>query len=941
MSTLLPSLSGCSKKDNGDDEKEEGELPMSYYIKLEKTEDVRTIIFDFGDTYMMGGENSKYNEYISTEYVYSENGFEDTASIRLTKKQDRITIKNPLETNWSSYTSLSFAIYSEKKTNTTAQLRFSNPPNGSSKMDPYIRHTFTVDWTGWKEFNVPISDMPGNYSPTTSNIVSLSFDASGWDLTCSDQNVLYLSSISLTKEDYSIISEVPLDDPSIYDAAKDNWRELLVGDPNEKTKHSDTYKQRVKTVSDNCKKYWDMYKSQGPAFGIDIKHNTSENNGDEQKIGTVYERILNMTLGYATVGSEYYHNPQLFNAIRNALDYNYENNYGPRVWEIGTYGNWWWWDIGIPLHLSKILIILENQLGADEVKRYLEPFDYLNKYPSMTACNKVWIAYSCYASALLQNDAERMLISKLKMNDVFDYVTSGDGFYEDGSFIQHEKFAYTAGYGLSMMSTLTDLMMVMHRTRFDFIEDNVKNQYRWALENFVPVNYAGRFFASVRGREVSRNVNEAGANRSIMANLIKMASYAPSDVKASLESVIRYNMIAGNETYAYSVPLMLTDKALALKEDNSVTPMGYSGVKVFGNMDRIAQHLEKYGVCVALNSTRIYKYEAINRENGTGWYHSDGTIYIYTDGYDYGYDFFHYADPYKIPGTTVSDAERVSENISKPILGSSPFVGGVEAGNIGIAVYDHGYSENTNFNSDITAKKTYFLFDNEIVAIGSGISGTSGNNIYTVIENRLWNSGDVLSVNGTKVSSMTVGENKKTVKDMHFTNMGGYVFFEETDISFSKRDTTKSFLEIWQNHGKNPKNDSYAYIYLPEATVSETTAYSASPDVEILTQTDSIHVVRENKIGATGYAFYKGGSSDGVTVSDRCVVMVRENDGQYTVSISDPTHELQSLTVSLDLDVSETVSENYKNNVTFEDGKAVITLDIEGNVGNTFEIVLK
>ncbi len=937
--TLLPTLASCGKKDEPDEDEELEELPMDYYIRLEKNEDLRTPIYDFSDNQMYTGVNNGVGTYISKKYVYDGEGFNDTTSIHITELNSRI--KNPLETDWSEYTHLVFAIYSEKATNTTVQLRFSNPANESGSMAAYFRYVISVDWTGWKEFSVDIASMPTNYNPTLNNVVDMTLDKSGWNLTSSPQNSLYLSNIYLSNESFEIVSEVSLDDPSIYDQAKDNWRKLLVGDPDINFKKaSATYKDRVKNVGDSAKASWELYKKHGYNFGYTINHNSTSVNGDEQTIGNVYSHIRNMACGYATVGSEYYHNTQLLLAIKRALEENYENNYGPRVWEVGTYGNWWWWDIGIPMTLSDILIILEKELGYDDVARYMEPFDYLNKYPSMTACNKVWISYSCYASALLQEDAERLLISKHRMNDVFDYVNSGDGFYEDGSFIQHGNLAYTAGYGLSMMGSLTDLMMVFYRTRFDFIEENVANQYRWALENFIPLNYGGRFFASVRGREVSRSVNESSANNSIMAYLIKMTTYAPKDVKAELLSAIRSNMLIGNKSYATSVPLSLTDKALAIKDDDSITPQGYSGVKVFGNMDRIVQHLDKYGVCVSLNSTRIYKYEAINSENGTGWYHSDGTIYIYTDGYDYGYNFFHYVDPYKIPGTTVTSAARKDENVNA-ILGSSPFVGGVEAGNIGIAVYEHGYAKNDYITTNITANKTYFLFDNEIVAIGSNISDTSGLDVYTVVENRLWDSDDELTVNGKKVSSGITGEKKETVTNMHFTNMGGYVFFEETDVSYEKVTNTNSFLEIWIDHGTKPKNGTYAYVYLPEATASETSAYSANPDVEILTQTDTIHVVRENKLGATGYAFYDKGSADGVTVSARCVVMVREQDGQYTVSISDPTHELENLTVTLELPVSSVVSADEEASVSFENGNAVIELSIDGNVGNTFEVTLK
>ena len=240
-----------------------------------------------------------------------------------------------------------------------------------------------------------------------------------------------------------------------------------------------------------------------------------------------------------------------------------------------------------------------------------------------------------------------------------------DGFYTDGSFVQHGNFSYTGGYGLSMLDEVTKLMLIMRGSRFDFIEENVKNQYDWLFNSYATVIYDGNFFASTRGREVDRNTSESSAQRSAVSSMIEMTTYAPAEIKGRLESLIRYYMLATEYNYANDVPLMLIDYAVGLYGNSDVSPReGYELVKVFGNMDRVVQHGPEYGVCLSLSSTRIFKYEAINNENMDGWYQGDGMIYIYTDGYDYNYSFFNYVDPYKLPGTTVSTATRTVENIS-------------------------------------------------------------------------------------------------------------------------------------------------------------------------------------------------------------------------------------------------------------------------------------
>ena len=52
----------------------------------------------------------------------------------------------------------------------------------------------------------------------------------------------------------------------------------------------------------------------------------------------------------------------------------------------------------------------------------------------------------------------------------------------------------------------------------------------------------------------------------------------------------------------------------------------------------------------------------------------------------------------------------------------------------------------------------------------------------------------------------------------------------------------------------------------------------------------------ENVDDGKGYVFYEAGSCNGVTVSAPCIVMVSDD----SISVSDPTHNLSSVTVTVD-----------------------------------------
>ena len=70
--------------------------------------------------------------------------------------------------------------------------------------------------------------------------------------------------------------------------------------------------------------------------------------------------------------------------------------------------------------------------------------------------------------------------------------------------------------------------------------------------------------------------------------------------------------------------------------------------------------------------------------------------------------------------------------------------------------------------------------------------------------------------------------------------------------------------------------------------------------------------------------------------------MIADYEGTLTLSVSDPTHNLTSLTVTVTgRNLSSCVSNDCGAAVTFSgNGDAVIVFDVSGNVGNTFTLKL-
>ena len=58
------------------------------------------------------------------------------------------------------------------------------------------------------------------------------------------------------------------------------------------------------------------------------------------------------------------------------------------------------------------------------------------------------------------------------------------------------------------------------------------------------------------------------------------------------------------------------------------------------------------------------------------------------------------------------------------------------------------------------------------------------------------------------------------------------------------------------NHGKNPKNESYSYVILPNADEKATQQYASNPQISILANDEFVQAVEHKGLNMKGYMFY-------------------------------------------------------------------------------------
>ncbi|WP_168119558.1 polysaccharide lyase family 8 super-sandwich domain-containing protein [Paenibacillus sp. HB172176] len=650
--------------------------------------------------------------------------------------------------------------------------------------------------------------------------------------------------------------------------------------------------------------------------------------GNSVHVRTDYERLFKMALAYSVTGSSLYGDASLAGDIVDALDYMYDSRYNETIHPTasGT-SNWWDWQIGIPMPLNDTVMLMYDDLTSSQVTNYMTAVDHFSPTVTLTGANRSWKAIVVAGNGILSKDSAKLADARDGLSSIFDYVTSGDGFYSDGSFIQHGSLPYTGGYGLSLIQAVADLLEMLHGSTWEVTDPDIANVWQWVYDAYQPLIYKGAMMDMVRGREISRYYQEDHvAGHAAMESILQLAESAPAQESGDFKSMIKA-WIQSDTFLDFYENASLRSVALAknIANDSSIAPASeLLTYRQYAGMDRAVQLRPGYGFGLAMYSNRILSYEAINSENGKAWYTSTGTTYLYNGDIDqYSGDYWPTVDAYRLPGTTVLSQTSTASHKS-----ANNWTGGTDMDDLyGVSGMDLAYGSNT-----LQAKKSWFMFDDEIAALGAGITSTDGIDTETIIENRKLNEdGDnAFTVDGTQqASSLGWSQTLTGVNWAHLAGTAsgadiGYYFPENANVEALREartgnwkqinsrpgspstSITRNYLTLWMDHGTNPTADSYQYALLPGKTSSQVAAYAANPDIVTLENSDEAQAVKETSLNMIGANFWQDAAKtvDMITVNKKASVMTKEvADTSLDVSVSDPT-QANSGTITVELDRS-------------------------------------
>ncbi len=651
-------------------------------------------------------------------------------------------------------------------------------------------------------------------------------------------------------------------------------------------------------------------------------------------LSSTFNRLKTMALAWTSPGCSLEGNTNLAAAITGGLDWMATNIYTPTLATGSQYDNWWDWQIGSPQAFNDTVVLMYYGLTGAEITNYCNSIDHYSPPTKglMTGANLTDQCKVVLIRGIYGRNSAKMTYGQTSLSPVFPYVTSSDGFYRDGSFIQHGNKAYTGSYGTVLLNDVAQLAGLLYGSTWQITDPNFTNVFNWVVNSYEPLIYNGEMMDMVRGRAISRYSSSQASNASgAIANARQLAQFAPA-----------------------ATGLAITNWAAT-----AALPPGQFQ---FAAMDRVVAWRSNFCFGLSLSSSRIANYESINGENLHGWFTGDGMTYLYLGNPEsqFAGDFWPTVDPYHLPGTTV-ELKPLADSANHDSTTGQNWVGGAQvSGSYGTA----GMSLDA-VATTLTAKKSWFMFDNEVVCLGAGVTSGGTNEVHTTVEDRRLGLSPTnhFAINGADLPPV-IGWSSNLTSAAWFSlaGVGGYYFpggatnlqaviesrthawIEINNGTFVASTTnlyTNSYLKLWFNHGLKPTNSAYAYVILPNFTAAGVSNYAATPDIVVLTNSTTVQAVSKPALGVVAANFWTTGTNSVglITANNKSSVITLEKSNRLSVGVADPTQtNTGSITVTFNRAAAATVFADPGVTVVQLSPQIILSVNVSGSLGKTYQV---
>ncbi|MFF8693804.1 polysaccharide lyase 8 family protein [Streptomyces sp. NPDC015144] len=695
-------------------------------------------------------------------------------------------------------------------------------------------------------------------------------------------------------------------------------------------------------------------------------------------VTTSFKRLATAATAWAVPGTPQYADPALRDLLLAGIDWMLDHRYGPAH---ARFDNDWDWEIGAALALNDTAVLLYDVLGPERLGRVTGAVRHYTPDPNLwradrqiaTGANRVWVSTVVAVNAVLSGAGDDLARVRDALSDVegsgansvlaFNDANAaaegtGEGFYSDGSFLQHYKHPYNGGYGKELLNSLSRLLNLLAGTAWAVTDPDLDHIRGWVDEGFDPLLVRGDVMASVCGREIARPSKQGHVSaQTVIEAVVRLIPGFPGETGDRFTALVK-QWIAED---TYRDFLAVTDLAsLVAAQRVLASPVPARGPlithKQHPRMDKAAHRRPSFSLGISAYSSRIYNYESIQNENLHGWHLSDGMVLLHTDDLGhYSEDYWPTVDPARLPGTTVV-AGRPADAAGQRTTSTADWAGGTALPGTTLGAYG---MELRAYGSSLHGLKSWFCLDDVIACVGSGIGADAGT-VETVVENRkLRDPAAALLVDGTAAPAET-GWSKRLdgVRWLHLAGTGGYVFPEPVTLRGLRENRTatwreinlkygtdtpvsRPYLTLWQDHGTAPDGAGYYWLQAPAASPGRTALWSAAPPVEAIARSTAVHAVRRGSDGLLAANFWTAGTVRELASDGPASVLVRPDGATVKVALSDPTQLRSSVVLDLARPGLTVASADPGVRVAAVRGGVRITADTAGRHGATLNLTLK
>ena len=290
-----------------------------------------------------------------------------------------------------------------------------------------------------------------------------------------------------------------------YQALRQRWAASFLGDAT--IPFDETLKQTVITTNNAANRYWSsmLTASTRTSLWSDVVLDDQTDVGKKvlgANLRTSYQRLFSMAKAYRLRDGSLQNNSTLLNAVIDGMTFLNQHYYkvGAKEW-----GNWWHWELGSPKDIHNILVLLYDQLPQQLITTHTQATRYFTPetthlgagpgadvssnphYRLSTGGNRTDNTQVVILRGILDNNSAEIEAAIAALSPVLAEVTTSDGFYSDGSFLQHYDIAYNGTYGNVLLNGLGAQLDLVAGSPWQATDPVLKNIYPIIFKSYAPL----------------------------------------------------------------------------------------------------------------------------------------------------------------------------------------------------------------------------------------------------------------------------------------------------------------------------------------------------------------------------------------------------------------------------------------------------------------------